>query len=201
MRTKFIIICSLVALVSFCSARAAEEEYEYEEEPAPPPKRLPARPLVSRGAQALKNKKSASTTTTTTAAPQEEVEEAVEGDYADEQPETSSTTEAPKKGIIKTGIIRPFRSNDDLLATLKKRREDAVNNKHFKPAVAKDQSDDEASEPVQKESKSAPSSSSTRKSKFNKSSKTSHANEVSTEQSSSTAAPARTGRGRFAARN
>jgi len=54
------------------------------------------------------------------------VEEPAEGDYVDEQqPETSSTTESSKK-FLKSGVVRPFRSNDDLLATLKRRREQAV---------------------------------------------------------------------------
>lgn len=35
--------------------------------------------------------------------------------------ETSSTTESIRK--IKGGIVRPFRSNQDLLETLKRRRE------------------------------------------------------------------------------
>lgn len=54
-----------------------------------------------------------------------------EADYEEEQPqEASSTTEAPKK-FIKSGIVRPFRSNDDLLATLKRRREQVVSSKYI----------------------------------------------------------------------
>lgn len=41
--------------------------------------------------------------------------------------EPSSTTEPPKK--LRGGIVRPFRSNDDLLAALKRRREQAANGK------------------------------------------------------------------------
>lgn len=52
--------------------------------------------------------------------PEEEVEEV--------PVEPSSTTEAPKK--LKGGIVRPFRSNDDLLAALKRRREQAANRKY-----------------------------------------------------------------------
>lgn len=52
--------------------------------------------------------------------PEEEVEEV--------PVEASSTTEAPKK--LRTGILRPFRSNDDLLAALKRRREQAANSKY-----------------------------------------------------------------------
>jgi hypothetical protein len=51
----------------------------------------------------------------------------VDEDVEEEQQEqTSSTTEAPKK-FLKGGIVRPFRSNDDLLATLKRRREQVAN--------------------------------------------------------------------------
>lgn len=52
--------------------------------------------------------------------PEEEIEEIPE-----EQP--SSTTESPKK--LRTGVVRPFRSNDDLLAALKRRREQAASSK------------------------------------------------------------------------
>lgn len=57
-------------------------------------------------------------------------EEVAEAEYEDEVvPETSSTTETTKK-FIKGGILRPFRSNDDLLATLKRRREQVVTSEY-----------------------------------------------------------------------
>lgn len=136
--------------MALATARPAENEYEYEDEPAPAPKKPVGRPLIGRrNPLASKNNKATSTTTTTTTeAPaqvslvifklglgltawlltnlQEEVEEPAEGDYVDEQqPETSSTTESSKK-FLKSGVVRPFRSNDDLLATLKRRREQVV---------------------------------------------------------------------------
>lgn len=59
----------------------------------------------------------------------QEEEEAGEVEYEDDvEPETSSTTETSKK-FIKGGILRPFRSNDDLLATLKRRREQVATSK------------------------------------------------------------------------
>lgn len=62
---------------------------------------------------------------------QEVDEEAGEAEYEDEvQPETSSTTETSKK-FIKGGVLRPFRSNDDLLATLKRRREQVASSEFF----------------------------------------------------------------------
>ncbi|KAF7276289.1 hypothetical protein GWI33_010700, partial [Rhynchophorus ferrugineus] len=128
-----------------------------------------------------------------------EEEAPAEGDYEEEpQPvETSSTTEAPKK-FLKGGIVRPFRSNDDLLATLKRRREQVVSNKSSRPApapVAREESGevDSSAESVQKESKPA---SSGRRGRFNKSKSS---NEVPADEPSpaAAAAPARTGRGRF----
>ncbi|XP_066253873.1 uncharacterized protein [Euwallacea similis] len=199
MKTKFIILCGLLALASICSARPAETEYEYEDEPAPPPKKAPARPLVGRrNPLAPQNKKAASTTTTTTeAAAEVEVEEGAEGDYVEEQQqETSSTTETPKK-FLKGGIVRPFRSNDDLLASLKRRREQVVSNKQIKPAPVSEPKE-EVAEPVQKESK--PAAASGRRNRFSKPGKSAKSEEIP-EESASTTTPARTGRGRFSARS
>lgn len=50
--------------------------------------------------------------------------EGEEGEEAKPAPTTTTTTEAPKK--IRPSI-RPFRSNDELLTALKKRRLDARN--------------------------------------------------------------------------
>ena len=47
-----------------------------------------------------------------------------EGEEGDEVPVTT-TTEAPKKSLVRGGV-RPFRSNEDLLAALKRRREQQV---------------------------------------------------------------------------
>ncbi|EDS42673.1 hypothetical protein CpipJ_CPIJ015249 [Culex quinquefasciatus] len=83
-------------------------------------------------------------TTTTTPPPEyaedeyvDEEGEQPEGDEAGEEAPaagrgplvttTTTTTEAPKKNLRPS--IRPFRSNDDLLSALKKRRLDAKNNK------------------------------------------------------------------------
>ncbi|XP_065081924.1 uncharacterized protein LOC135704404 isoform X1 [Ochlerotatus camptorhynchus] len=82
-------------------------------------------------------------TTTTTVAPEypedeyvDEEGEQIEGEEGEEgaakvEPTTTTTTETPRK--IRPSI-RPFRSNDDLLTTLKKRRQDARN----KPVEAKE---------------------------------------------------------------
>lgn len=84
-------------------------------------------------------------TTTTTLAPEyaddeyvDEEGERVEGEENDDVAPvrslittTTTTTEAPKKNLRPS--IRPFRSNDDLLSALKKRRQDAKNNKPAAP--------------------------------------------------------------------
>lgn len=127
----------------------------------------------------------------------------------EQQDQTSSTTEAPKK-FIKSGIVRPFRSNDDLLATLKRRREQAANSESprslikvfffsfsldklaAKSAQATDTAES-APAPVHNEpaSKAARPSSNGRRNRYSK--KENNA-EPAEEQNSSTAAPARTGR-------
>lgn len=53
----------------------------------------------------------------------EDLEEEVE-EGQDDIPATT-TTEAPKKTLVRGGV-RPFRSNDELLAALKRRREQQV---------------------------------------------------------------------------
>lgn len=64
------------------------------------------------------------TTTTTTEAPaeydDEEVEEGVEE-------AVTTTTEAPKRAGVRTGVVRPFRSNTDLIESLKRRRQQQHN--------------------------------------------------------------------------
>ncbi|KAL1494691.1 hypothetical protein ABEB36_010255 [Hypothenemus hampei] len=200
MKTKLIIISVIIAAIaSVVSTRPAEPEYDYEEQPAPTPKKATARPLVGRR-NPLTGKsggKITSSTTTSTAVPQEQNEEIPEDEYVDEQlqPETSSTTESTKK-FLKGGIVRPFRSNDELLATLKRRREQAVNSKQAKPIVSHEPKEETVAEPVQKEVKSAISSG--RKNRFGKPSKSS--NEVPSETTSTTAS-SRIGRGRFSSRS
>ncbi|VVC90697.1 uncharacterized protein LOC126978255 [Leptidea sinapis] len=75
------------------------------------------RGLVGKGKQ---------TTTTTTAAPQEEGDYEEEGDYPAEAEAQEPSTEAPPSSTegkkLVAGGVRPFRSNTDLLAALKRRR-------------------------------------------------------------------------------
>ncbi|XP_046742802.1 uncharacterized protein LOC124409307 [Diprion similis] len=131
-------IVTLVALCLIAACNCAEEEYEYDDEPAPAPvapvTQAPSRnagrlALLTRGRGPV-GRKPASTTTTTAKPVEEPVEELgggeeydAESEEAEEEVQTT-TTEAPKK--IRGGV-RPFRSNEDLLAALKRRRAQVVN--------------------------------------------------------------------------
>ncbi|KAL4717509.1 hypothetical protein ACJJTC_000658 [Scirpophaga incertulas] len=111
---KLLIIVALIALAYEASARAQDDGE--------------ARVAPSRGLLKLSLGKAKSTTTTTTLPPQDEVEYEDEADYAEEGLEPS--TEAPPsstegKKLVGSGV-RPFRSNADLLETLKRRRAQAV---------------------------------------------------------------------------
>ncbi|XP_012160885.1 uncharacterized protein LOC101456915 [Ceratitis capitata] len=102
--------------------------------------------------------------TTTTAAPQVEEDneyydaegnpaegEDGEEDGAASASSTTTTTEAPKKTV--GPVIRPFRSNDDFLNSLKRRQQDAKKHRSVekptprsKPTHANDEDGDEAAE-------------------------------------------------------
>ncbi|CAH1369513.1 unnamed protein product [Tenebrio molitor] len=198
MKLNIVVFFGLVCLVVLSSARPAEEDYaEYEDEPAPPPKKAPARTSLigRRNPLAGRNNKAASTTAAPPP-PAEEEEEIVDEDVEEEQQEqTSSTTEAPKK-FLKGGIVRPFRSNDDLLATLKRRREQVANNKHSKVNHATE-AEESAPAPVHNEPASKPSRPSAGgRRRFN----TAKSSEPVATEEQSTAPPARTGR-RFNSRS
>ncbi|XP_053982283.1 uncharacterized protein LOC128894289 [Hylaeus anthracinus] len=122
---------SLIAL-----ANSAEEEYDYEEEQAAPVTPAPARAtsgrlgglLSPRGRVNVGRKTTgagAATTQSTTAKPVEQpLEEEEEGeeelDENQEQDDVPTTTTESTKKV--RGGVRPFRSNQDLLAALKRRR-------------------------------------------------------------------------------
>ncbi|XP_044266455.1 uncharacterized protein LOC123012526 [Tribolium madens] len=198
MKLNVIVLFALVFLIALTSARPAEEEYaEYEDEPAPPPKKTPARSSLigRRNPLAARNAKTTSTTTATPPAEEEEEEVVDEAEGEEKQEQTSSTTEAPKK-FLKGGIVRPFRSNDELLATLKRRREQAASNKHSKVNHASE-AEESAPAPVHNEPVSKPSRASAGRRRFNSAKNNEPTAE---EQPSSTAAPARTGR-RFSSRS
>lgn len=127
--------------------------YAQEESAAPAGPKRPAlrRPGVGK----------ATKTTTTTAAPEEDNEyddgegNNAEGEEGDDDglgtSSTTTTTEAPKKVI--GPVIRPFRSNDDFLNSLKRRQQDAKKHRSVekptprsKPAPANDEEGDEGAE-------------------------------------------------------
>ncbi|KOC67750.1 hypothetical protein WH47_11151, partial [Habropoda laboriosa] len=126
----------LVAICLIAVVRSADEEYDYEEEPAAAPVvPTPARSnsarlgglLSSRGRVNVGRKSSgAATTQSTTAKPveqpaelEEEGEEELDEEQEQQEEVLTTTTEASKKV---RGGVRPFRSNQDLLAALKRRR-------------------------------------------------------------------------------
>ncbi|XP_026465580.1 neurofilament heavy polypeptide-like [Ctenocephalides felis] len=120
---------ALVCLSLVCFVYTTPQD-EYDEPAEAPKTRI--NPLLRRanGARAGLPNSKAATTTTTTQAPKEEEEYDDEGvEEGAEEDEEVVTTEAPKKKGIKSGVVRPFRSNDDLLAALKRRREEAKNGK------------------------------------------------------------------------
>ncbi|KAL1454953.1 hypothetical protein WDU94_009080 [Cyamophila willieti] len=120
----------------------AQDDNNFEEENAPPPpsssilararnRALPGKAQVASKPAPDNSKLKKATTTPPPPPPQEEgqledyPEGGEEGDFVDENVEASSAkpTEAPKK--LGQGA-RPFRSNQDLLETLKRRREQRV---------------------------------------------------------------------------
>lgn len=99
------------------------------------PRSQPPRGLLKRGLLA-KGK----TTTTTTPPPLEEEEYVDESEYPEDAAEEPST-EAPPSSTegkkLVSGGVRPFRSNADLLETLKRRRAEAAEAKlHGHPSAA-----------------------------------------------------------------
>ncbi|XP_075213009.1 uncharacterized protein LOC142319522 [Lycorma delicatula] len=131
------LICVAFCVVCLGSKVVGQDYEEYADEPAvaaPPPKAAPrglsalnrsARgPIIGRPQP--KNQQNSKTTTTTTEAPAPDVydDEPVDEELAGEEQPTT-TTEAPKK-FLKGGVVRPFRSNTDLIETLKRRRQQAT---------------------------------------------------------------------------
>ncbi|XP_059488633.1 uncharacterized protein LOC132204258 [Neocloeon triangulifer] len=158
MRT-FTLLAIVVALAALSEARPQDEAEYYDDvvETAPVPSST-ARPTSlnrGRGLSSLRKpaagKKVApepsSTTTTTTAAPAE---------YEDEEENSQEEAAAPvseepttKKYLIagRNGVVRPFRSNDELLAALKRRRSQTKVSTHAPPSSGQDEQT-EAPKPV-----------------------------------------------------
>ncbi|KAH0549304.1 hypothetical protein KQX54_007924 [Cotesia glomerata] len=133
---KFVFLSRLLAFY-LISCTLAEDEYEYEDEPAAPVvTQAPAKPasrlgsLLSPRGRAPIGRKTSSTTTTTSKPVEQAVEEETELDdevddeNAEQEDIPTTTTEASKK-LRAGGIMRSFRTNEDLLAALKRRRAQA----------------------------------------------------------------------------
>lgn len=126
---------TILALCIIAVCKSAEEEYDYEEEAAAPVTPAPTKPasgrlgslLSSRGRINVANvgkKKAPTQSTTLKPVEQAHEEDEVEGEDAlddQEHEEPTTTTESAKK-LRNNGGVRPFRSNEDLLAALKRRR-------------------------------------------------------------------------------
>lgn len=130
---KFALFALITIGCLLAVAKSAEEEYDYEEEPAAPVTPAPTRAtsgrlggLLSPRGRVNVGRKGAATTQSTTAKPVEqsvEVDEEGEEELEENQEQIeevlTTTTESSKKV---RGGVRPFRSNQDLLAALKRRR-------------------------------------------------------------------------------
>nr|CAD7595879.1 unnamed protein product [Timema genevievae] len=135
-----LMLAALLAVVAARPASKEESEYDYEEDvqeaapPPPPPKAVGGRlsllnSRTARGPSPLVSGRGAKAQQVTSKAPEPAPEVAEEVVYDDEPLEgeevsedVTTTTETPKKNLIRGGV-RPFRSNDDLLAALKRRRQ------------------------------------------------------------------------------
>ncbi|XP_020300327.1 uncharacterized protein LOC109863988 [Pseudomyrmex gracilis] len=147
---------TLLALCIIAVCKSAEEEYDYEEEAAaaPPVTPAPAKPaggrlgglLSPRGrtnvAAANVGKKRAPATQSTTSKPVEQApeedadaedEEVLEESQEHDAPTT--TTESTKK-LRSNGGVRPFRSNEDLLNALKRRRAQIGSSSHSRESAS-----------------------------------------------------------------
>lgn len=198
---KFNLLCifGLVCLIALCNARPADEEYaEYGEEPAPAPAPKPTRPNPLKNRRnPLAGRSNGKASTTTTAAPAKVEESEIDEEPLDENiggEAAVPTTEVPKK--FKAGSVRPFRSNDDLLAALKRRREQAATHKSAPKAVHQE----EESGPV--EATPAPSKNRVNngRKRFNHNKAAASAEASNPEENAATPTPARAAR-RFPGRN
>ncbi|XP_014469591.1 PREDICTED: ABC transporter F family member 4 [Dinoponera quadriceps] len=142
---------TILALCIIAVSRSAEEEYDYEEEAAAPVTPAPTKPaggrlgslLSSRGRVNVANvgkkgRAPAAQSTTSKPVEQEPEEDEVEDEDVleenEEQEAPTTTTESAKK--LRSGGVRPFRSNEDLLAALKRRRAQTGSSSHPRETAA-----------------------------------------------------------------
>lgn len=125
---------TIFALCIIAVCRSAEEEYDYEEEVAAPVTPAPTKRtgglgslLSSRGranVAPVAGKKKVSSSTTSKPIEQAPEEDDLEGEdgFENSQDEEAPTTTTESVKKLRNGGVRPFRSNEDLLAALKRRR-------------------------------------------------------------------------------
>ncbi|XP_057330761.1 uncharacterized protein LOC130671084 [Microplitis mediator] len=123
-------------LISCALAETQYDDEEYVDEPEPVVTQAPAKPasrlgsLLSPRGRAPIGRKPSTTTTTTLKPVEQDVEEEGEdfdesADENAEQEETPTTTTESSKKLRAGGLMRSFRTNEDLLAALKRRRAQA----------------------------------------------------------------------------
>jgi len=140
---------TILALCIIAVCKSAEEEYDYEEEPAAPVTPAPTKPaggrlgglLSSRGRVNVANvgkKKPPAQSTTSKPVEQAPEEDELEGEDAldENQDEALTTTTESAKKLRNNGGVRPFRSNEDLLAALKRRRAQTGPSSHSRETAA-----------------------------------------------------------------
>ncbi|XP_078043160.1 uncharacterized protein LOC144473283 isoform X2 [Augochlora pura] len=128
-------LLALLATGCLIVAARSEDEYDYEEEGAAPAPVTPSTPakstsgrlggLLSSRGRVNVGRKGATTTQATTAKPVEqpaEAEEEADEELEENQEQEDAPTTTTEASKIVRGGIRPFRSNQDLLAALKRRR-------------------------------------------------------------------------------
>uniref|UniRef100_A0A0A9W7B7 AP-3 complex subunit delta n=1 Tax=Lygus hesperus TaxID=30085 RepID=A0A0A9W7B7_LYGHE len=121
--TAILLVCAMG-----CMAALAQDYQEAEDRRSK--LRSPRGPVIPNRALSKNQLKPATSTTTPEPPPAEGEGEAYDEFYDEEQGEpketTTTSTEAPKKGI-RGGVVRPFRSNTDLIESLKRRRAQIAN--------------------------------------------------------------------------
>ncbi|XP_026760483.1 uncharacterized protein LOC113519566 [Galleria mellonella] len=143
---KILPLIVLLACVAWVNARPQEEGEA---------RAAPSRGLLKRGLA-----KGKQTTTTTTQAPQEEAEYDEDYPAEGEEPSTEAPPSSTEGKKLIGGGVRPFRSNTDLLAILKRKRAEAAEAKlHGQSSSAAASSQDIVTE--------APAKSSYSKKRFN----------------------------------
>ncbi|XP_043499625.1 uncharacterized protein LOC122522502 [Polistes fuscatus] len=160
---------TLLALCLIATCRSTEEEYDYEEESAAavvtPAPTKPAAPaprlgglLSSRGRVNVGGRKATPTQSTTPKPveqqPLEEEEEAEEPleDIHEQEEVLTTTTESLKKV---RGGVRPFRSNEELIAALKRRRAQTGPISHSKESSGTQAAQTESTTPKSRTSSSS----------------------------------------------